>query len=113
MFFAYIVLVISMEIKKGDLVTRNSYQNDTIFKVVNIKGDICYLKGVDVRLYADSSINDLVLLNKEFKVEEILSDVKIDEDNLLRNDEFFYLPGKVLHIDGDCILSNHNKIFIK
>ena len=24
-----------MEVKKGDYVTRNSYQNDTIFKVIN------------------------------------------------------------------------------
>ena len=28
----------------GDLVTRNSYNNDTIFKIVDIDSDIAYLK---------------------------------------------------------------------
>lgn len=89
-----------MDIKKGDLVTRNSYQNDTIFKVVNIKGDMCYLKGVDVRLYADSVMEDLVLAEKPKEEEEIASSVKIEDENLMRSD-YFYLPAKILHIDGD------------
>ena len=93
-------MVKPMEIKKGDFVTRNSYQNDTIFKVVNIKGDICYLKGVDVRLYADSMMDDLVLAKIDEKVEEEVNSIKIDEDSMMRGD-FFYLPGKILHIDGD------------
>ena len=45
----------------GDYVTRNSYNNDIVFKIVDIQGDTYYLKGVSVRLYADSSKNDLVL----------------------------------------------------
>lgn len=89
-----------MEIKKGDFVTRNSYQNDTIFKVINIKGDMCYLKGVDVRLYADSVIDDLVLTTFSEEEEDITQDVKISDENLMRGD-YFYLPGKILHIDGD------------
>ena len=36
------------------------YKNDTIFLVLNIKGEIAYLKGVDVRLFADSDLDDLV-----------------------------------------------------
>ena len=51
-----------MPIKKGDIVTRKSYNHDTLFKVMNVKGDTCYLKGIDVRLYADSKIEDLRLL---------------------------------------------------
>ena len=30
----------------GDYVTRKSYNNDIIFKIIDIKGDIYYLKGV-------------------------------------------------------------------
>lgn len=97
-----------MEIKKGDFVTRNSYQNDTIFKVVNIKGNVCYLKGVDVRLYADSNLEDLVLTDISEKKEDVVTDIKIDEESMMRGD-FFYLPGKVLHIDGDYHLSNYIK----
>lgn len=88
-----------MQIKKGDLVTRNSYQHDTLFKVMNIKGNICYLKGIDVRLYADSEMNDLVIVSEE-EQENLRVEIDDDEDDLDRS-EFFYLPGKVLHIDGD------------
>ena len=35
-----------MEIKCGDFVTRNSYNNDTIFKVINIKKNVYYLKEI-------------------------------------------------------------------
>lgn len=83
-----------MELKRGDLVTRNSYNNDTIFKITNIKNDIYYLKGVEVRLYADSLVDDLVLYKDEIKEEEI-------EDTNLDRNEYFYLPAKILHIDGD------------
>ena len=88
-----------MQIKKGDLVTRNSYQHDTLFKVMNIKGNICYLKGIDVRLYADSEMDDLVIVSEE-EQENLRVEIDDDEDDLDRS-EFFYLPGKVLHIDGD------------
>lgn len=89
--------MICLKINKGDIVTRNSYNNDIIFKVINIKEGICYLKGIEVRLYADSFIDDLV------KCEE----PKEEEINNTRNafskekDDYFYLPGKILHIDGD------------
>ena len=49
-----------MEIKIGDAVTRTSHNNDVIFKVIKIEGNIAYLKGMDVRLYADSPLEDLV-----------------------------------------------------
>ncbi len=91
-----------MQIKKGDLVTRKSYQNDTLFKVVNIKGNTCYLKGIDVRLYADSDMSDLEKASEEDQ-QKLTIDIpedNIDEDKLTRS-EFFYLPGKILHLDGD------------
>lgn len=88
-----------MDIKKGDYVSRKSYDNDIIFKVINIKNDIYYLKGTDVRLYADSFLEDLVKVEKVEKKEEISTDLEND-DVSLRGD-FFYLPAKILHIDGD------------
>ena len=53
-----------MLFKIGDIVTRNSYNNDTIFKIVSIDGALIYLKGVNVRLYADSPASDLKLVDK-------------------------------------------------
>lgn len=86
----------------GDYVSRNSYQNDTIFKIIRIEGEVVYLKGVNIRLYADSNPDDLRL---EEKKKEIVDDSKFlerFEDSIsLDRSEYFYLPGKVLHIDGD------------
>ena len=48
----------------GDYVTRNSYNNDIVFKIINVDGNVYYLKGVNVRLYADSYQEDLVPCNE-------------------------------------------------
>lgn len=88
-----------MLFKVGDLVSRNSYNNDTIFKIIEIDNEVAILKGMNIRLYADSYLDDLVKV----------SDAKVDDEDFLRRfnglelnrEEFFYLPGKVLHIDGD------------
>lgn len=87
-----------MEIKKGDLVTRSSYHNDMVFKVVNIKNGIYYLKGIEERLYADSPMEDLNIYVEENKEEEFEVDL---ETNTLDRSDYFYLPAKILHIDGD------------
>lgn len=88
-------MVIYLNIEVGDYVTRKSYNNDTVFKVLNIAEDKVYLKGVYVRLLADSPLSDLK------KVEQADDDFvpKCEKDAM--RDEYFYLPGKVLHIDGD------------
>ena len=49
-----------MEILVGDYVTRISHKHDMVFKVMDIIEDTCYLRGVNVRLCADSFIDDLV-----------------------------------------------------
>lgn len=95
----YNLLGDSVNFKIGDYVTRNSYNNDTIFVIVKIVDNIVYLKGTNVRLYADSDVEDLSLyesdeIEKDFSL-EILRDFEMDRD------EFFYLPAKILHIDGD------------
>ena len=84
-----------MNLNVGDLVTRKSHNNDTVFKIVSINNDIVYLKGLYVRLCADSNIDDLVLST------ETEDDFSFSEENLLDRSDFFYLPGRILHIDGD------------
>lgn len=82
----------------GDYVTRNSYNNDIVFKIIDINGDIYYLKGVYIRLYADCYKDDLVLCDNE---SEDSFTPSIDEYRNLNRNEYFYLPGRVLHLDGD------------
>lgn len=83
----------------GDYVTRNSYNNDIVFKIINIQGDIYYLKGVTIRLYADSPKSDLVLCDNETENDNFRP--SIDEYRNLDRNEYFYLPGRILHLDGD------------
>ena len=88
--------------KIGDVVTRNSYNNDIIFTIIDIKDDIAYLKGIDVRLYADSNLDDLELVSLVLDNTKDRNDAKKIKDMLnLDRSEYFYLPGKILHIDGD------------
>ena len=88
----------------GDLVTRKSHNNDMVFKIVNITDKNVILEGLNIRLVADSSLDDLVLC------EGCMDDFILDDDKLLDRmssfkkldrDEYFYLPGKILHIDAD------------
>ena len=81
----------------GDIVTRKSYNNDICFKIIDIKDDIYYLKGVSVRLYADSLYEDLVKSDND---EDVFKPTLEEYRNLDRN-EYFYLPGIILHLDGD------------
>ena len=88
--------------KIGDFVTRNSYNNDILFTIIDIKDDIAYLKGIDVRLYADSSLDDLEEADVDYDTNNDRNDAKKIKDMLnLDRSEYFYLPGKILHIDGD------------
>lgn len=90
-----------MNFKIGDLVTRISHKHDIVFKIVNFSENIVYLKGVDLRLYADADIKDLMKSN----VVSDKTDSEIIRENLenfrLDRSEYFYLPGRILHIDGD------------
>jgi spore coat assembly protein len=117
------------EINKGDVVGRKSYGCDVHFYVQEIfeeQGkEIARLKGVDLRLCADALVEDLELLNQQqindrhlrFMRENatcmrrILQRRKLDEERYLTRSkkkgvsiakgEFFNVPGKVLHLDGD------------
>ena len=88
-----------MEFAVGDLVTRISYNNDTVFKIIKIKNQVAYLKGVQVRLFADANLEDLQkYVEDERKIED---DFELDFDFNEDRGEYFFLPGKVLHIDAD------------
>ena len=93
----------NLNFKVGDIVSRKSYNNDILFKILSINGNVVSLKGLDLRLYADSYLDDL---KKEDKIPNtVKNDREIINKNLtsvnLNRDEYFYLPGKILHIDGD------------
>ncbi len=93
----------------GDYVSRNSYDNDTVFQIIRIEGDMVYLKGVNIRLYADSKIDDLKLEGKDEVIDDKDLLDRMDKDFSLDRNEYFYLPGKILHIDADIKLSNHSQ----
>lgn len=91
-------------IKEGIIVSRNKYNNDIKFRVIKIEDNVAYLEGINERLCADSSIDDLKEEKEEISDdEEILDRLELDLD---RNN-YFYIPGKILHIDTDNQLSNN------
>ncbi|SDF22329.1 sporulation peptidase YabG [Sporomusa acidovorans] len=116
-----------MDIQVGDLVVRKSHGGDIVFKVAKILVDEtqqthCVLKGLHLRLMADSPIDDLERIEAEHLRKEIVRMESIHNDTMrrvmmrrsrereqveLRRSEttkkytFFDLPGRVLHLDGD------------
>lgn len=91
-----------MEFKIGDYVTRNSYNNDVIFIITNIENGVAILKGYNVRLVANSPLDDLRLCEEENRkddfMEELVNDSILDRSD---DEDFFYLPPKLLQLDGD------------
>lgn len=87
-------------IKVGDIVTRNKYNNDCLFKVTNIENNIYYLSGINIRLYATTNIDDL-RLETDYRIndEEIIENMDLKPIDY--RDDYFYIPGKILHIDAD------------
>ena len=76
----------------GSLVTRKKYNNDIIFRILDIKENKAILKGEVIRLIADANLSDLRLFNVEEKKTVTLPKIE-EEGNLIK--------GKILHIDGD------------
>ncbi len=121
--------------KVGDLVVRKSYDKDITFKIIDIKEDdkgnpIYILKGISIRIIADSRMEDLEMVDDEYvgtkekilnrRVEEAIKkavSMRGDDEatkvlnNLYRGSKpsknqqnkelVFGRPGKILHIDGD------------
>lgn len=108
------------KIRQGDIVSRNSYGNDILFVVAKIlstkKGDNIYLlKGLTVRIEADSPAQDLRKADKEMakqnlkQLEGRLQRRKLAESQKRREKEEdkkrirtpYVYTGKILHLDGD------------
>lgn len=116
-----------MDIQVGDLVIRKSHGGDIVFKVTDIFVDDtqqthCVLKGLHLRLVADSPIDDLEPIEAEHLRNEIVRMESMHNNTMrqvlirrsrereqieLRRAEatkkftFFDVPGRVLHLDGD------------
>ena len=90
-----------MNFKIGNKVSRISHNHDVVFKIVGIYENNVLLQGVNMRLCADSKIDDLVLASEESSdndddiIERNINEINFDRDN------YFYIPGRILHIDGD------------
>lgn len=119
--------------KVGDLVVRKSYSKDITFKIIYIKeneeGITYILKGLHIRIIADSKGEDLEKVDDDFagdkdrsfdsKINDIIKKVILsreqknnqfmtrgsEEDNINRVEKekglVFGRPGRILHIDGD------------
>ena len=116
-------------IRKGDIVGRKSYNKDILFIVERIlkssKGNsIAILKGLNIRIQADSDIDDLELMDKkaieesekriERRFAETLKKYGKEQENeqkgsLLKRSNKVIYTGKILHLDGDSHLSNLKK----
>lgn len=112
-----------MNLMKGELVTRISYENDLLFRIISITGDKAILHGIDIRLEADAPVEDLVRVeerelkkrNQTRKEEEEFSYRLFKQDYQMMREKrdfestdgyqqdvnYFRLPIKVLHLDGD------------
>lgn len=114
------------EIKKGDIVSRHSYNHDIMFCVKNIlklekNKKIAILKGiVDVRIVADAPIEDLKIVEKEEQIKReqdletrilnIIQKEKRTKEN--RRKEIIH-TGKILHLDGDKKYSQKSIMYYK
>lgn len=81
--------------KIGDYVTRKKYGNDIVFKIIKIEKGKYILKGVELRLLADSNEKDLVKCDscKKKLINESIRNLDVND--------YFYIPGVVLHLDTD------------
>ena len=82
-------------LKEGDYVSRYSYNNDIVFVIVKIEENNYILKGANERLVADAPIEDLK------KEEGRGKEFEARKPSLEEREDYFYMPGKILHIDAD------------
>ena len=86
--------------KINDYVTRNSYNNDIIFRIIDIKEEVI-LEGLEKRLIATAPSSDLALvLDEEIKLYEKNSYNRIKGITKLYRHKM-HMTGKILHIDSD------------
>ncbi len=117
-----------MNVKVGARVARLSYNCDLLFRVMEIKdvpseGKKAVLYGEDFRLIADAPFSDLKIVDEQERERYLHTEREKQEHSftifkqdyhLIRekneyeatsgyteNNDFFQMPGKVLHLDGD------------
>jgi spore coat assemly protein len=112
-----------LSLKVGDFVTRKSYGNDLLFRILKIDDTRVEIVGEEIRLIADAPLSDLTLVSDVERNTHIVEEKKRSENcyrlfrqdsRLLRNrnqyemtggytsnSSYFELPGRILHIDGD------------
>lgn len=107
------------KIKKSDIVSRNSYQNDILFYVEKIvktenRGKVAILKGVTIRIEADAPVDDLELPN-ERRIKENFKriDKQIEFTNDYIDNRNVIRYGKILHLDGDRSYSEKTEKYYK
>src|SRR5690554_526575 len=108
-----------MSFKRGDYVTRRSYNSDIVFKIEKIKEEIAILRSFRFRLMADAPLTDLVKLGKK-EVKNLKKELMMEcyeclqrqQKHLILNSRQLrgtnscdncyqeHLP-RVLHLDGD------------
>lgn len=112
--------------KIGDIVVRKSYGRDVTFKVIDVREkngrENIILKGINIRIIADSTIDDLEpaeeedsgtqdkilntrvseAINKAISIRGVFRDKAEKSPKIKNKDELvFGRPGKILHVDGD------------
>jgi spore coat assembly protein len=112
--------------KIGDIVVRKSYGRDITFKVIDVREkngrENIILKGINIRIIADSTIDDLEpaeeedsgtqdkilntrvseAINKAISIRGVFRDKAEKSPKIKNKDELvFGRPGKILHVDGD------------
>ena len=114
-----------MRLKKGDIVSRLSYDQDIAFFISDIikinSESIAILKGLTIRIEADAPLYDLKLIEED-RIYNLLKEF----NNNLENAKGNYLInktipnkrskvefGKILHLDGDRKYSEKSQRFYK
>lgn len=119
--------VTAVDLKLMDIVARRSYNCDILFRVIDIRetdgGKTAILYGEDIRLVADAPCTDLIIMNPNERIKLSQEYRSLEEQSFrlfsqdvdllrqkqeynatggyTRNTNFFQMPGKVLHLDGD------------
>lgn len=116
-----------MNLQVNDIVGRKSYKCDILFRIIDIRiiqgKREAILYGEDIRLIADAPFEDLIVINAEERNHRQRTNEALQEQSfllfsqdkeLLRqkseylssdgyrySGEYFQIPGRVLHVDGD------------
>ena len=111
-----------MHIRKGDIVARRSYGKDIIFvvdRIIRLKNGGVYaiLKGITIRIEADSNIEDLEKVDSKriAKCEKTIEDIINERIQNIRKEYRNYTvkTGRILHLDGDKRYSQKSASYYK